>query len=153
VEHRSQGAWPPVTVHLRAHHLLCMLTYSGKGYSKAFVHNFDRLVQRIGAGEAIELLAGPDDVCAPIAGNAEEHCHCASVIERDRLAGSDLAPLVGVALAPGASLVLTAPLLARLRAAFATGRIRRACEGCPWHAMCTEVAKNGDDGTALLQCP
>lgn len=141
-----------MTVRLRAHHLLCMLTYSGKGYSDAFVHNFDRLVQRIGAGEAIELLAGPDDVCAPIADDPEEHCHCASVIERDRLASGDLAPLVGVALAPGARLTLTAPLLARLRAAFAAGSIRRACEGCLWHAMCTEVAAQGYGGT-LLQVP
>ncbi|MEB2349032.1 MAG: DUF1284 domain-containing protein [Comamonadaceae bacterium] len=134
---------------LRAHHLLCMLTYSGKGYSEAFVQSFNHLVQRVGAGEVIELLAGPDDVCAPIAGDAEEHCHCASVTRRDRLASSDLAPLVGVALAPGARLTLTAPLLATLRAAFAAGGIRRACEGCPWHAMCTEVAAQGYGGTLL----
>lgn len=138
-----------MTVRLLAHHLLCMLTYSGKGYGDAFVHNFDRLVQRIGAGEAIALLAGPDDVCAPIAGDAQAHCHCASVTERDRLASSDLAPLVGAALAPGVRLTLTAPLLARLRTAFAAGSIRRACGGCPWHAMCTEVAARGYGGTLL----
>lgn len=120
-----------------------MLTYSGKGYSEAFVHNFDRLVQRIGAGEAIELLVGPDDVCAPIAGNAEEHCHCASVITRDELARAELAPLLGMALASGTRLSLSAPLFERLRASFAEGTIRAACADCPWHAMCIEVAQGG----------
>lgn len=139
-----------MTVRLRAHHLLCMLTYSGKGYSEAFVHSFDRLVQRIGAGEAIELLAGPDDVCEPIAGNAGEHCHCTSVIERDRLAAGQLARLAGLLLTPGTRVTVTAPLVQRLRTAFAEGSIRAACADCPWYAMCTEVAAGGY-ASALLR--
>lgn len=139
-----------MTLRLRAHHLLCMLTYTGKGYGDAFVREFDAVVRRIGAGEAIELIAGPDDVCAPIAGDPAEHCHCASVTRRDHLAAAALAPLLGMPLEPGARLSLTAALLQRLRTAFAQGGIRGACADCPWSAMCTGVAASGY-GASLLR--
>jgi len=57
-------------VRLRAHHLLCILTFAGKGYSPAFVANMAGVVARIGAGEPIEVVAGPDDICAPLEGAA-----------------------------------------------------------------------------------
>ena len=34
-----------MTIKLRAHHLLCLLTYVGKGYSPAFTANYDRVEQ------------------------------------------------------------------------------------------------------------
>ncbi len=55
-----------MTVRLRAHHLLCMLTYVGKGYSPAFVENYEVIAARLSAGEEIELVAGPDDICGPL---------------------------------------------------------------------------------------
>ena len=39
-----------MTVRLRAHHLLCLLTYVGKGYSPAFTANYDKVVRRLGEG-------------------------------------------------------------------------------------------------------
>ena len=35
-----------MTLALRAHHLLCMLTYAGRGYSPDFVRNFDHMNDR-----------------------------------------------------------------------------------------------------------
>ncbi|OWU61413.1 2Fe-2S ferredoxin, partial [Staphylococcus aureus] len=40
-----------MTIRLRGHHLLCMLTYVGKGYSPAFVENYDAMAGRLGRGE------------------------------------------------------------------------------------------------------
>ncbi len=54
-----------MTVELRPHHLLCMLTYVGKGYSPAFCANYDAVLARLSAGEEILLVDGPDSVCAP----------------------------------------------------------------------------------------
>ena len=133
-----------MNITLRAHHLLCVLTYSGKGYSPAFVTNFDSVVRWLQAGEALELVTGPDTLCGPLC--AEEgdgaHCHGASVQERDLRALHDLAPLLG-SIDSGSPLVLDAARVARLRAAFARGTIRSACADCPWHAMCTDVAASG----------
>ena len=42
-----------MTVRLRAHHLLCLLTYVGKGYSPAFTANYDKMVKRLAGGEDV----------------------------------------------------------------------------------------------------
>jgi len=137
-----------VSVRLRAHHLLCMLTFVGEGYSPAFVANLDAIVRRVAGGEPIELIDGADDVCAPLAGTGDAHCASASAARRDRAA---LLALVEANLPVEARpLLLDATALARLRAAFADGSIRAACRGCEWNALCTAVAADGFTGSALL---
>ena len=72
-----------MTVRLRAHHLLCMLTYVGKGYTQSFTVNYDRVAERLNRGEEIEIVAGPDDICAPLLCGDAAHCFRKSVSERD----------------------------------------------------------------------
>ena len=119
-----------MTLALRAHHLLCMLTYAGRGYSPDFVRNFDHITARLAAGAPITLVHGPDAICAPLCcgpdGN-NAHCHQARAQARDAQATRELAPWIGGL--PGTGLTLDAALLARLRAAFASGQIRGACDG------------------------
>lgn len=138
-----------MTVRLRAHHLLCMLAYVGEGYSKAFTANYDRIAARLGAGEDIQLIDGPDDVCAPLLDGAEPHCHRQSVIERDRLAALAVAEILGRAVAPGDKLSLSPSLLVRMRNAFAAGESRAACASCEWSDLCTRVAEAGFPETRL----
>ncbi len=138
-----------MTVRLRAHHLLCMLTYVGKGYSPAFVENYEVIASRLSAGEEIELVAGPDDICGPLTADPDAHCHGASVIERDRAAADAVARLIGSPLAPGARITPSAALLTRLRKTFATGEIRTACSGCEWASLCDGVAEGGYLGTRV----
>jgi hypothetical protein len=122
-------------VRLRAHHLLCILTFAGKGYSPAFVANMAAVVARIGAGEPIEVVAGPDDICAPLAGSSDTHCLEPSVLVRDAEA---LRALPGMR-----PLVLDGVAIAALREAFASGAIRASCAGCSWFGLCTEIASAG----------
>ncbi len=129
-----------MTVRLRAHHLLCMLTYVGKGYSPAFVENYEVIAARLSAGEEIELVAGPDDICGPLTADSEAHCHGASVIARDRAAADAVARLIGSPLPLGARITPTLALIELLRANFATGEIRGACTGCEWSDLCDQVA-------------
>lgn len=132
-----------MSVRLRPHHLLCLLTYAGKGYSAGFVANMDLVAGKVAAGEEIVIISGPDDICAPLAGTADCHCGNESVRVRDLAALKALSALLDRPLAPGAGLRLNADLLARLRAAFAKGVIRQACAGCEWHGLCSEIAANG----------
>ena len=62
-----------MTVRLRAHHLLCMLTYIGKGYSPAFTDNMTVIAGRVSAGENVEIVDGPDEICAPRLAEANAH--------------------------------------------------------------------------------
>ncbi|PPJ47460.1 DUF1284 domain-containing protein [Rhizobium sp. KAs_5_22] len=138
-----------MTVRLRAHHLLCMLTYVGKGYSPAFVENYEAIAARLSAGEEIELVAGPDDICGPLTANPDAHCHGESVVERDRAAVEAVARLLGSPLGPGARITPSASLLSRLRKTFATGEIRTACSGCEWSDLCDGVADGGYAGARV----
>lgn len=138
-----------MTVRLRAHHLLCMLTYVGKGYSPAFVENYEVIASRLSAGEEIELVAGPDDICGPLTADPKAHCHGPSVVERDREAADAVARLIGSPLPPGARITPSAALLARLRKTFATGEIRTACSGCEWSELCDHVADGGYVGVRV----
>ncbi|MCB4770564.1 DUF1284 domain-containing protein [Ancylobacter sp. Lp-2] len=132
-----------MSVRLRGHHLLCLMTYVGRGYSPAFTANYDALVIRLDAGEPAELVEGPDDICAPMLGEAGHHCLNDSVVERDRQARAALGGLFGDGFAPGDRLDLSAPRLAAMRAAFASGASRAACAGCQWTRLCDDIAAGG----------
>ncbi|MEK0083791.1 DUF1284 domain-containing protein [Benzoatithermus flavus] len=143
-----------MTVRLRGHHLLCLLTYKGEGYGPAFVANLDRIAARLAAGEAALVVEGPDDICGPLAeDDGDAHCHLAQVKERDRKALVALTIHMGRPLEPGRRLVLDPTTVAGLRAAFAAGGIRPACAGCEWNGLCTAIADAGFAGVRLPGTP
>jgi hypothetical protein len=132
-----------MTIRLRPHHLLCMLTYAGKGYSPAFTANYDVIAGRIARGEDILIVEGPDDVCAPLLGDDDAHCWRDSVTKRDQLASRDLTLLLARPIQAGQRLALSSTLLSRMRQAFAKNRTREACLGCEWNTLCTAIAAEG----------
>lgn len=136
-------------IRLRAHHLLCLLTYAGKGYSPAFTAGFTAIAARIAAGEAVVMTEGPDDVCAPMLDSPGCHCRNASVARRDAQAARDVAALLGRPVRPGQRLVLDSATIARMRRAFAQGTIRSACAGCDWSSLCRDIAGDGFAATVL----
>jgi len=140
-----------VTIRLRPHHLLCMLTFAGKGYSPDFIANFERITARIASGnQTIEITFAPDDICAPLLTDASCHCRDASVSERDTLAAESLAQLLQQPIESGTQITLTAATLDRLRQAFRAGTIRRACHGCQWVPLCDGIAASNFIDTRLL---
>jgi len=158
-------------IRLRPHHLLCMLTYAGRGYTPRFTSSMDDLIQRLGNGEEIDLIDGPDDICAPwiaemgIAemGIAEAgikepgshtdirapHCHEARITGRDQRAAADIAQLLGRDLAIGSRLRLDADLLNRLRNAYRADTIRSGCGGCEWKDFCDSLSASDFAGCRL----
>ena len=138
-----------MTVSLRPHHLLCLLTYVGKGYSPAFTANYDAIAVRLTGGDGVVLVAGPDDICQPLLGETEPHCHRDSVVDRDRLATRDLEALLGTPLVVDAELTLSPELLHRMRSAFTRGETREACLGCEWHGLCSGIAGGGYAGVKI----
>src|SRR3954453_22802050 len=82
----ARNRWTAMTVRLRPHHLLYLLTYVGEGYTPAFVHNLDHVSRKLMLGEDVLLVEGPDDICAPVLGTDQDHCTGPSVMERDHKA-------------------------------------------------------------------
>ncbi|RUM96292.1 DUF1284 domain-containing protein [Pseudaminobacter arsenicus] len=138
-----------MTIRLRPHHLLCLLTYVGKGYSPAFTANYDVIAERVARGEDILIVSGPDDICAPLLNDADPHCVCESVTERDRLAVRDVSALLAVPVGDGQKMVLDAAFLWRIREAFSAGKVRNACVGCQWYDLCSSIATDGYRGAVL----
>ncbi len=139
-----------MTARLRPHHMLCMLTYAGKGYSPAFTANMTVVVGRIAGGEPIEIVSGPDDICAPLLSDPDPHCHRESVAERDRLAAEALGPIMGVgAPAAGSGFSLDCGQLGQLRQAFRHGGFRVACAGCQWQELCSDIARDDFEDAIL----
>lgn len=129
---------------LRGHHLLCLLTYKGLGYSPDFIAGMTAVADRLLAGATAEIIDGPDDICAPLC-HAEEnpHCHEATVPERDQRALSLLAGVLGRSLRGGDRLVLDEKMRARLRAAYRDGAFETACALCEWQPLCRDIAAGG----------
>lgn len=48
---------------LRPHHLLCIQSYIGHGYSKEFVENMNRIVFQLNEDTSIKLVKTTDDIC------------------------------------------------------------------------------------------
>ncbi|MEN3793564.1 DUF1284 domain-containing protein [Fulvimarina sp. MAC3] len=132
-----------MTVRLRGHHLLCILTYVGKGYSERFVQNYNQIAKRLNLGEAVEIIEGPDDICAPLLGDGDAHCFRESVAERDRVALRNLSEVVARDLRIGRTIAIDAEWLATARSLFQAGSVRKACLGCEWHDLCSEVSSCG----------
>lgn len=151
-------------IRLRPHHLLCMLTYAGRGYTPRFTSGMDDLIRRLGSGEEIRIIDGPDDICAPwleeAAAQAEgdaairaPHCHEARITSRDQHAASDIAALLGREIPAGSSLRLDAILIARLREAFQGNVIRSGCTACEWKDFCDSLSAGDFAGCRLQAQP
>ncbi len=48
---------------LRAHHLLCMRSFQGKGYSREFVKNFYKVIDKLKRNPSITVVNRPDVIC------------------------------------------------------------------------------------------
>ncbi|MHC1547709.1 DUF1284 domain-containing protein [Phyllobacterium sp. K27] len=138
-----------MTIRLRPHHLLCMLTYVGKGYSQAFTDNYDGVIARLGTGEEIIIGQGPDEICQPLLETTESHCHNASVVERDAQALHDVGRLLGRTLKVGDRLKIDPQTLENMRQSFVGGMMRTACSGCEWFELCTSVSTHGYSNVKL----
>jgi hypothetical protein len=139
-----------MTVRLRPHHLLCMLTFIGKGYTAAFTENYRLIAKRLSAGEDILIVEGPDDICAPMLGETDHHCLCDSVTERDLKSSEAVEVLLGMPAGPGASIHPDADFLARMREAFRAGFLRDGCARCEWSPLCTGIAASGFEDVLVV---
>ena len=126
-----------------------MLTYAGKGYSAAFTENYDAIIARLGNGEGLILVSGPDDICQPLLGDNQAHCFRDSVTRRDKQAAAAVSALLGNPIQPDSVFKLDKAVVERMREAFAAGHTRTACEGCEWFDLCTTIAEAGFADTRL----
>ena len=123
----------------RPHHLMCWQTYRGKGYSDAFVANFDRLKMEAARrpDRPIRLAIATDPICEPC-----PHRRAATCETADRNDARDQALLdgtgfkVGDVVALDAALAEVAPQFLDLQA--------HVCVACKWQGFCREAFVAGE---------
>ena len=130
---------------LRPHHLLCMQTYVGKGYSQKFVENYTSIIDRLNSADnEIILVEGPDDICAPRLCDKDDitcHCYEDSIRMMDIQALNDLKTVKGYEdIEIGQTLKLTENLIKNIRIQYKRNTIRTACIGCEWKNLCDSIA-------------
>ncbi len=146
------------SITLRGHHVLCLLTYRGAGYSEKFKENFNAIVTALERGHPARIVAGYDSICHnestffSCPRRDSQKCKNLHEQEMDRLALSDLSrhAFTAGAWTIGSRLHLTESLVSALRKAFAQGAIRRACHGCLWGRFCTTIAQDSFCSTLLF---
>ncbi len=136
-------------IRLRGHHLLCLQTYKGLGYSEGFVRGMDAITERLNAGETVEIVEGPDDICAGWAHEPDNHCHADRAAARDASALAAFSRMLGSPIGPGARIPKAGRLMVSARPLFAAGELRAGCTQCPWIETCDGIAAEGFAGTRL----
>lgn len=143
----AQESAPSQPPELRAHHLLCALTFRSRGYGPDFVQQFDAIIKRLIAGEAVTLTRTADKLCQSTQNCGQ--CQSEQSVHRDEQALRDIQALLGPD-SHDAPVQLTPSNLTILRQAFADGRLRQACTDCAWFSFCSKIAAN-DFRRAQLQ--
>ena len=61
-------------MNIRAHHLLCMKYFKGKGYSEKFVSNFFKVINKLQISGAVNVVNHTDVICEACPHNANGKC-------------------------------------------------------------------------------
>ncbi|GLX69968.1 DUF1284 domain-containing protein [Paenibacillus glycanilyticus] len=137
-------------ISLRGHHLFCLLGYRGKGYSEGFCTNMTGIYEtlREQPQTIIEIMEGPDRICAAFPSDQPNHCHNSTVYRKDQQILGELGLTVGDRLS-------FEELVGRVAAAISPDDIHRLCFDCPWepYGLCQEGVRHIRQAKALRALP
>jgi hypothetical protein len=122
-------------LHLRPHHLLCLQTFVGRGYSEEFVEHMTLVKRQLTANPRtpITLVSGADELCAHCPNCVDGQCSSEKPALFDRLVEEKLAvlslcqePFPVLEGIPN-GLRITEDLIAA------------CCPGCEWRELCSST--------------
>jgi len=120
-------------INFRGHHLVCLHFFRGDGYSREFVDNLRRLLQRADRDREVIVAEGADDVCQACPHLAETFCAHKPDSEREIMRLDDLA-LELLAIKPGQTVTWEEIRLKVLPAP--AEWFYSFCDGCDWESLC-----------------
>ena len=125
---------------LRAHNLLCIQGFVGKGYSPEFVANMTRVIESLGDQTRVTVTAAPDALCGACPNLAVSGCALhgegseAGITHQDR----DVMRRLGID--EGAALAWS-DIVSRIARSVAPDDLDEICGACPWLSL--GVCKQG----------
>ncbi len=140
---------------IRPHHLLCLQTWVGRGYSEAFTENMNRIAAKLRKHpeEMVILSAGADDICAACPNLlADGRCRSEEKVRRFDakvriLLEKDALNQTG----RGDNLEgeTYAALHSRIRESGGVSPHPDICGDCDWYGLCEEVGEKKPKGMLL----
>lgn len=121
---------------LRGHHLVCLHFFNGMGYDARFIEDLGTILGRA-AGEAVEVVSGPDDVCGHCRHLDGDRCAYRAGAEEE-ISAMDAEALRLLGVFRGSS-VRWKELRLRIPEVFSLWH-GTYCEGCDWRKACEESA-------------
>lgn len=142
---QSRCSSPSVVLHLRPHHLLCLQTFTGRGYSEEFVRHMTLVKRQLTRDPRtlIELVSGVDDLCAHCPNNVDGQCTSDnpalfdSKVSRKLYSTGIISPDAASKDHPGKR-----PVLTRIPDALeiSSSVLEECCPGCEWKELCLSIA-------------
>ena len=142
---QSRCSSPSAVLHLRPHHLLCLQTFTGRGYSEEFVRHMTLVKRQLTRDPrtAIELVSGVDDLCAHCPNNADGQCTSDnpalfdSKVSRKLYSSGIISPDAASKDHPGKR-----PVLPGIPDALeiSSSVLEECCPGCEWKELCLSIA-------------
>lgn len=128
-----------MAITFRPHHFLCALCFQGRGYSPAFVANFQTIMDTLNASEGdatpIKIVSHTDSICLPCPNRRNLSCTTQEKIDK-----LDAAHAEALQLLPGQS-ITWGEAKEKIAANIPLPTFHRICEGCEWKAygICEQV--------------
>ncbi len=123
-------------IKLRAHHLLCLRGFKGKGYSPSFVKNFESILARVKQNPVIEIVEGGDEICSACPHFGNERCLKSASNDKKVKA---LDAKVRGRLNLSAGLKISYDKISHLvDEKIPVSKLREICGGCEWIEYCME---------------
>ncbi len=122
-----------MTLRFRPHHFLCTLGFEGKGYSPAFVANFQAIADELRApgGDDVEIqvVSQTDSICEPCPNKQDQLCVTEAKIQTlDRAHAEELSLKAGDQLSWGEA-------KGRISKQISIEDFHRICAPCSWKAL------------------
>jgi hypothetical protein len=118
-------------VRIRAHNLLCIQGFVGKGYSPEFVDNMKAIVGGLRGTTEVTVLDAPDSLCAACPNLKAGGCTLHGEGTEKGIVTQDRDVLARLGLSAGET-VTWGEILKRIRASVAPDDLDDICGTCPW---------------------
>lgn len=112
---------------LRGHHIFCMVGYQGAGYSAEYAANMTAVHTKLQRNpqKLVQIISGPDMLCAKFPCDQENHCEERRIYERDAAILAFLGLRVG-------QIVTWETIEQRLKIYAKPDSIQKLCGDCTW---------------------
>ena len=116
---------------IRAHSLLCIQGFVGKGYSPEFVSNMTRVIESLGDDAPVTVVDEPDVLCAACPNLAEGGCTLHGEGSEQGIVHQDRDVMARLGIAAGDTLPW-GEIVSRIAARVAPDDLDDICGACPW---------------------